>query len=111
MKKLTVIFLIVALLLGGIVPISAEQNSVTDIVPDVSWFSSRSTEHHLSSVEDLFGFLDLIKSGNTFSNSVIYLDADITVNEADLSDLSQADTDTLVSWTDIGDKNFFKIHS
>ena len=107
MKKVILYVLVAGMLFGAFVPAVNVCAAVETIQSNQSWYSAETKEHHLETVNDLFGFLAMVQGEwDDFSGDTVYLDADITVNDTDLSDLSQVDTNGLVGWTDIGSKNF-----
>jgi hypothetical protein len=58
-------------------------NVASVIKPDTSWYSDSEEEFHLKDEADFFGFTKLVASGKKFTGKVVYLDADIELNDVE----------------------------
>lgn len=57
---------------------------------DTSWYNKNATELHIRDEEDFYGMMALSMEGTTFEDQIIYLDADLKLNEVA--------TDTIAKW-------------
>lgn len=92
-KKILSVILSVILVLGSCITVIADD--IVTVVPDTDWYNDTDTQFTLTDAADLYGFAQLVNSGNTFSGKTVKLGESVDLKNQE--------------WTPIGTKaNSFK---
>lgn len=75
--------------------------------PDTSWYTGKITEYTIYTAEQLMGFQELRKEGNSFEGIIIKLGEDITINSGDVEYIEE-NAEECYNWTPIASDLEFK---
>jgi len=75
---------------------------VTGTLADESWYNETDSKFVISSADELYGLVDLVKKGTDFTGKVIVLGNDITINDGTVSKWKEDSFKKLRKWTPIG---------